>query len=131
MFSVIKNVWSHLMPATKSDYKKLADKLDKIMITEQQMVDALNKIDTATTSIAAGVQTEATVAQTISDEMDAFIAAAKAQGISQALLDQATALGTKAQASSDALTALVPVLQAIATKGVQNPVPVPVPTPAP
>jgi len=103
--------------------------IEKIMADEAVVIEALTKIDAATTKIAGNVQTIATLDQTVSDEMDALIAGMKAQGVSQALIDQATATSAKAQAASDASDALVPVLQAIAAKGVQNPVPVPVPAP--
>jgi len=125
---------SNSAPATKTDLQVINDKLDKIMISEQQVADVLNKIDVATTKIATNVQVEADGLQTISGEMDKLqsaLAAALAAGtgVSQALVDQANTLQTKVQAASDALDAQVPVLQAIAAKGVTNPVPVPVPPP--
>lgn len=121
---------------------------------ETQVRDALAKIDAATTKTATNVQTisdtvsaEAVAVQTIGTEVDALQKAlanalANGTGVTQALVDQAAAVSTKAQASSDALDAtvkplqdLIPVLQGIAAKGVVNgavaePVPVPVP-PAP
>ena len=119
------------MPVTKHDLDELEarlnKRLDKIMATEQDVVAALQKIDAATTKIAANVQGEANTIQTISDEIDALISKLSNAGVSQALLDEATALAEKTQAASDALDAQVPVLQAIATKGANNPVPVPVP----
>jgi len=97
------------------------------MAKEQDVLDALAKIDAATTKIGATIQTEANVIQTVSDEVDALVTALQNAGVSQALVDQASALAEKTQASSESLDALVPVLQAIAAKGVTNPVPVPVP----
>lgn len=101
------------------------------MADQQQEIDALNKIDAATTAIATNLTTQAGVVQTISDEVDALVAAQTNAGVPQAIIDQTTALADKAQAAADALNAQVPALQAIATKGASNPVPVPVPTPAP
>lgn len=117
-----------LLPASKHDLKQLEN---KIMATEQQVLDALGKIDTATSKIATNLQTESTVLQTVSDEIDALKTALSNAGVSQNLIDTATALQAKVQASSDALDAQVPVLQAIAAKGVLNPVPVPPPAPTP
>ena len=97
------------------------------MATEAEVKAALDKIDAATTKTAANVQAISDIAGTISTEVDALVAALKAAGVSQALVDQATALGTKADAIGTASDALVPVLQGIASKGVINPVPIPVP----
>ena len=99
------------------------------MATEQQVSDALDKIDQATTDIATNVAAISTVDATISTEMTALVAALQAAGVSQALVDKATALQAKAQAAATALDAQIPVLQAIASQGVLNPVPTPVPVP--
>jgi len=115
---------SHFLPVTKHDLEKFEE---RIMAKEQDVLDALAKIDAATTKIGATIQTEANVIQTVSDEVDALVTALQNAGVSQALVDQASALAEKTQASSESLDALVPVLQAIAAKGVTNPVPVPVP----
>jgi hypothetical protein len=109
---------------------------EALLMDEALVKAALTKIDDATTQIAANLSTVATTTSTISTEVDALqtaLAAALANGtgVTQALVDQATAIGDKATTASDALTALVPVLQGIATKGVSNPVPLPVPAPAP
>jgi len=101
----------------------------KLMADQQQEIDALNKIDAATTQIAANLTAQAAVVQTISDEVDTLVAAQQAAGVPQAIIDQTVALANKAQQAADALQTQVPVLQAIATKGSANPVPVPVPTP--
>jgi predicted GTPase len=103
---------------------RIEQKVDHIMATEQQVLDGLAKIDAATTKIAGNVQVVADVLQTVSTEVDALEAALLAAGVSQGLVDQVSAIGDRAQAASDALDAQVPVLQAIAAKGVINPVPV-------
>lgn len=111
--------------------KNISHKLDKIMAAIDDANAALAKIDAATTKIATNIQTEAAVIQTISDELDALVAAGPGQGIPAEFLTKLTAVANGAQASSDALDAQVPVLQAIAAKGATNPVPVPVPPPSP
>lgn len=113
--------------------KQVLAKENIIIMDEQKVKDALSKIDAATTKIGANIQTVADTDQKISDEIDALqsaLAAALANGtgVTQDLVDQAAAVSAKAQASSDALDALVPVLEGIAAKGVVNLVPVPVPT---
>ena len=134
----------HFIPIN-AKLDSLSKGIQTIMATEQQVADALRQIDTATTKIAGNVQaiadaetTQSTVIQTISTEVDALVAALQNAGVSQALIDQATALGTKADAAATAsdaaaanAAALVPVLQAIASKGVSNPVPVQPPPPPP
>src|ERR1035437_3345674 len=97
-------------PATKRDLDEMEA---RIMQTEQQVIDALNKIDSATTKVASNITVVAQVTQTISDEMDALELALSNAGVSQALVDQASGLGDRAQAVSDALDAQVPVLQGI------------------
>lgn len=114
----------HEVRNTNQRLERVEQGVTKIMATEQQVVDALNKIDAATTKVATNLTVVAQVTQTISDEMDALETALQNAGVPQALVDQASALGDRAQAASDALDAQVPVLQAIATKGVINPVPV-------
>jgi hypothetical protein len=100
---------------------------ERIMATELEMKSALDKIDVATTKIGANLTVVSGVVTTIGEDVDALIAALQAAGIPQELIDQATSIGTKSEAAVAALDALVPVLQAIASKGVINPVPVPVP----
>jgi hypothetical protein len=107
-------------------------KEDLIIMDEQAVKDALTKIDAATTKIGGDVKIVADNTQAINNDVDALLAALKAAlasggGVTQALVDQANALATSTQTQSDALDALVPVLQGIAAKGVINPVPVPVP----
>lgn len=118
---------SHEGLATKHDLDEWGK---KIMATEAEVKAALDKIDAATTKTAANLQVVADLDQKISDELDALLAKLQTAGVSQELLDATSALAERAQASSDALDAQVPVLQAIAAKGAANPVPLPVP-PAP
>ena len=96
---------------------------------------ALDRIDAATTQAATNIAALATTDQAISNEFDTLNKAlagalAGGQGVTQALVDQASALAGKSQAVSDSLAAMVPALTAIASKGVTNPVPLPIP-PAP
>lgn len=120
-----------LLKQITTGIQALTEGQKKIMATEQQITDALTKIDAATTKIAGNVGTVATTLQTVSDEMDALEKALASAGVSDALVAQASSLGDRVQAASDALDAQVPVLQAIATKGAANPVPVPPPAPPP
>lgn len=115
----------------KAQNQQLIEGQKEIMATEQQVIDALAKIDTATNAIASNVSTIASGLNTVSGEVDALVAALKNAGVSDALVAQATALGDKASAAADALAAQVPVLNAIAAKGVLNPVPQPPPPPPP
>ncbi len=120
----------HEMREERKHDKQVINKLDQIMANQADIEAALTKIDTATNKIAANVQAIATVDQTISDEIDAFL---KATPVGTVLTDaqvaQLQGLADRAQSSSDASDAQVAVLQAIAAKGAVNPVPVPVPAP--
>ena len=116
-----------LLKTMQAQLTQMERQIQNIMATEAEVKVALDKIDAATTKTAANVQAISDIAGTISTEVDALVAALKAAGVSQALVDQATALGTKADAIGTASDALVPVLQGIASKGVVNPVPIPVP----
>jgi len=116
----------------------------KIMATEQELLDQMAKVDTATTKMAGNVQVIAdittqngTVLSTISDEVDVLLTELKDSGVSQATLDKMSALGAKADAGATAsdtavaaLQSLVPVLQGIATKA-SNAVPIQPPPPPP
>jgi small-conductance mechanosensitive channel len=119
--------------ATLLGVKAQLDRIEKgvqtVMATESQIASVLNQIDATTNGIAANLTTVASVTTTISTEVDALVTALDNAGVSQALLDQATALGTKAAAASDALNAQIPVLNAIAAKGVLAPPPPPPPPP--
>jgi len=114
------------------------------MATEQELLDQMAKVDTATTKMAGNVQVIAdittqngTVLSTISDEVDVLLTELKDSGVSQATLDKMSALGAKADAGATAsdtavaaLQSLVPVLQGIATKA-SNAVPIQPPPPPP
>ena len=118
--------------------------LSTIMATEQELLDQMAKVDTATTKMAGNVQVIAdittqngTVLSTISDEVDVLLTELKDSGVSQSTLDKMSALGAKADAGATAsdtavtaLQSLIPVLQGIATKA-SNAVPVQPPPPPP
>lgn len=121
----------------------------KVLLMDENLVKAaLQKIDNTTNQIAKNVDAEATALTTVAasvdeigtdvDNLQKALAAALANGagVSQELVDQANALSAKADASSAALEAtagrltdLVPVLHSIATKGISNVTPLPVPPP--
>lgn len=103
------------------------------MLTDQQALDLLTKIDTATTAQAQVLATESTTLQTISDEIDALISKATASGVSDVVAAALQAQADKVAAISDSIQKQSDFSAAIATKGADNPVPVPVPpaTPAP
>lgn len=104
----------------------------KLLMNDQETAALLKKLDDSTNVLAANQQIIADTDQAISDEMDAFIAAVKAAPAGTVLTDaqvtQLQTLADKVQATSNASDSQVAVLQAIASKGVANPVPV---TPAP
>lgn len=113
----------------------ISRKADQILMDEELVKQSLDKIDAATTKAAGNLQILADTDQRISDEFDALAAdlatlKANGTGVTQALVDRAAAGAVRAQAVSDSLDAMVPVLTAIAAKGVTDPVPLPVP-PAP
>ncbi len=113
--------------ATKSDLMEMEK---RIMAGQEQLAAALGKIDTATTKIAENISIIAETDKKISDEIDAFLAANPVGTVmTDAQVEQLGALAERAQAASDASSAQVEVLKAIATKGETNPVPVPVPAP--
>jgi DNA repair exonuclease SbcCD ATPase subunit len=109
---------------------KILENERNIMANEQQMQDALNKIDQATTRAGQNLQTLSTTTQKISDEVDQFISKLQDANVPQNLIDQATGLADRLQTVSDGLDQHATFLSAIASKGASNPVPVPVP-PAP
>lgn len=97
---------------------EIEGKVDKINVTEQQLADLLNKLDTTTNKIAANVATIATVDAQISSEIDAFLQNTPAGTVlTDAMSAQLADIGDRAQAASDASDAQVSVLQAIAAKG--------------
>ncbi len=87
----------------------------RIMATVEQANAALKSIDDATNA-------QATSLQTISDNLDKLIADAKAAGVADSVL-------AGMQAEADKLTAQAEFSKALASKGVDNPVPVPPPAP--
>lgn len=110
---------------------RIEQKVDRIIMDNKLITDALDKIDAATTKIAANEQIVADSLQTVSSEIDEFKKALADAGTSPALIAKAESLGTRVQAASDFLDSQVPVLQGIAAKGHTDPVPVPVPPPPP
>lgn len=124
---------------------RIEQKVNQLQMTDQEVLDALKAIDTATTTVATNVDliakntaNIATLGTTIDGEVKALLTLAQQSGVPQNVQDAITALSAKtaklqtdAQAASDAAAAQVPVLQAIATEGATNPVPVPVPPPPP
>ena len=127
-----------LVQGDKSELSRIKAKLDSIQIgvtqllmTQQEITDLLNGIDKTTNAIAANVQTIATVDKTISDEIDAFLAATPVGTVlTDAQAAQLKGFADKLQVTSDASTAQVSVLQAIAAKGQPNVPPPPPPPPA-
>ncbi len=97
---------------------------EKLMSLETQVEADLAAIDAATNTISGNLGLLGAGLTTISGEIDAFITAAKAQDVPQALLDQADALKAKVDGVQTALAAQIPVLDAIAVKGTGNVVPV-------
>lgn len=98
--------------------------LKELMADNAQLVAALAKIDTATTTMGTNIGTLGGVTQTISDEIDTLEANLAAAGVSPALVAQASALGDRLQTVSDSLDAHGVALSAIASKGADTPVPV-------
>ena len=91
--------------------------LKEIKVNDTELNNLLSKIDVTTNKIAANVQAIATVDQTISNEIDAFLAAKPTGTVltdAEATLLQGFA--DRLQASSDASDAQVTVLNAIAAK---------------
>lgn len=116
---------SHFGLATKQDLHEMEK---RIMATQADIIAALTAIDTATTAIANSIASESGVIQTISDEVNALVAAVPAGTvITDDQITQLQSLASRAQDAANSLTAQVPVLQGIASKGAANPVPVPVP----
>jgi methyl-accepting chemotaxis protein len=124
--------------AVLSSSRSIHLKLDKIIHQQEKLMGlaedqaaALKKIDDATTQTAGNVQAISDISTTIASEVTALVGQLQVgQPVTQEMVDAANALGTKAQAVSDASSALIPVLQGIASQGANNPVPVAVP-PAP
>lgn len=97
------------------------------MLNDQEVIALLMKIDGATNKLATNVQIIADTDQTISDEIDAFLAGTRPGTVfTDAQAAQLQGLADRLQSSSDAADAQVVVLKAIAAKGAVNPVPLPV-----
>lgn len=135
MFTIkIDNLHIHISGLAEAQAEKiltllndLERKVDKIVLTQAELDTLLKKIDDTTNHTATNIQTIANVDQTISDEIDTFLANVPVGTvITQAQVDQLTAIADRSQAASDAGDAQVLVLQAIAAKGAPT-----VPPPAP
>src|SRR6185369_6659679 len=95
--------------------QSIEKKVDQIIMTDAELKALLNKIDTTTNKVGENVQTIGNLTQTISDEMDAFIAAHPAgTPITAEEIAQLQGIADRQQALSDASDALVPVLQGVA-----------------
>lgn len=106
----------------------LERKVDILIMTEQEVTDLLNKIDTTTNHTADNIQAIADVDQKISDEIDAFLAKVPVGTVlTDAQVAQLKSIADKAQATSDAGDSQVAVLQAIAAKGAPTVPPPPPP----
>lgn len=128
--SLVSN-FSGRLDCIEQQLKRIERQGEQIMADQQLELDALKKIDDATTAIATNVTTQAGVVSTIASEVADLVAAQQAEGVPQPIIDQTSALADRLKAAADALNNQTPALQAIATAGASNPVPVPVPTPAP
>ncbi len=116
-----------------SQLKQILSKEDKIMADQDIAQAALDKIDKATTAQSAVLATESKTLQSISDEVDALIKAAQANG-GAVTPEQLARLQTLADASdsiSTSLQAQADFSAAIAAKGAPAPVPGPVPPATP
>lgn len=93
-------------------------KINDMILTEAQLDDLLTKIDGTTNATATNVSAIATADQKISDEIDAFVLATPAgTTLTDAQVAKLQAIADRAQLTSDASTAQVSILQAIAAKG--------------
>lgn len=121
--------------ALDSKLDSISKKVDHVLMDEALVKAKLDLIDVATTKMASNIGILADTDQVIANEFADLKkkladALANGTGVTQELVDQAAAGALKSQAVSDALDQMVPVLQAIASRGADNPVPLPVP-PAP
>lgn len=103
---------------------------DQIMATEQQLLDAISKIDAATTKQGTVLTAEAATLQHVSDDVDKLIATAKGAGVADSTLAALQAQADKIQAVSDSLDQQAAFSTALASKA-DNPTPLPVPAPTP
>lgn len=89
----------------------------KILMTEQELTTLLTNIDTTTNAIAANVDTIAKVDAQISTEIDTLLKSVQpGTPLTDAQIAQLQGFSAKLQATSDASTAQVAVLQGIAAK---------------
>lgn len=101
-----------------------------IMATEQQLLDVIKQIDTATTAQGTALTAEAATLQHISDDFDKLIAQIKPGTVSDATLAALQAQADKVAAVSASITKQADFSTALAAR-VDNPVPVPQVPPTP
>jgi len=105
---------------------------DAMKLTDQELSDLLTAIDTTTNATATNVATIGTVAQQVKTELETLLSAAPAGTVlSDTQVTQLQGFATRLQALSDASTAQVTTLQAIAAEGQPVTPPAPAPVPAP
>lgn len=111
--------------------KDIKEFRDAMKLTDQELTDLLTGIDATTTHTGENVQKIADATQTISTEIDTFLADQANTTLSDAQVTFLQGIKAKAQAASDAGDAQVAVLQAVAAKGapVTPPPPPPVELP--
>lgn len=103
------------LTAVRKDIKEFRGAMK---LTDQELTELLTGIDATTNHTAANVQKVADSTQTISTEIDTFLANAPVGTVmTQENFDLLTKLKNDAQTASDAGDAQVPVLQAVADKG--------------
>jgi methyl-accepting chemotaxis protein len=114
--------------------KDIKEFREAMKLTDQELIDLLQGIDSTTTHTGENVQKIADVTQVISTEMDTFLAAAPVGTVlTEEQVAKLQSIKNTAQAASDAGDAQVLVLQAVAAKGqpVVPPPPPPVEIPLP
>ncbi len=91
---------------------------DAMKLTDQELTDLLNGIDTTTNATATNVATIGTAAGTIKTELEGLIAAAPAgTALTDSQVTQLQGFATKLQGLSDASLQQATTLQAIAAEG--------------
>jgi uncharacterized protein YoxC len=103
---------------------------ERIMATEQQLLDTIKKIDEATTKQGQVLQAEADTLRHISDDVDKLLVQIRSGQVSDSTLASLQAQADKIQAISDSLDKQAQFSKDLATKA-DNPVPAPVPNPTP
>lgn len=102
----------------------------KIMKNEQEALDLMAKIDAATTKQGESLAAEGLLLQKISDNIDALIVeVGQSGGVSDDLIARLQAEADKSGEIADKLAEQAAFSSAVASKGVENPIPVPVPEP--